>query len=105
MSADLDPESIAKLLATQLQDLEKSHKKLAKSGLPDDEVVKLRKDLAIAIVDVSKEARAWQKQNTELGLKLGMHQKIELMIQFIGKLQPADRLDFFAKLRTAGLLP
>ncbi len=47
--------------------------------------------LTKSVVELSKETRAWQKQSKEVGSKLTLAERIDLTVQFIGKLSVSDR--------------
>lgn len=104
MNDNLNPDTFAKLLGKMLKDVETNRMRLHEemalvdpTSLPGH--VRLVKDLALAAVDLSKEARAWLKQHKEMGKKLTLAERCDLTLQFLAKLSPADKTEMRTRIR------
>lgn len=100
------PEAFGRILGDLLADIEKARahltSRMASEASDDDKLaihVRLAKELAVAAVDVSKEARAWAKQAKEIGAKLTLQERMDLTVAFIRKLTPVDRAELLDRCR------
>lgn len=102
----IDGDRIARQLNTQLLDIEKTQTRLrrvmsdrAPSNGPDPGDIETLRALATSAVAVSREARAWAKQQKDLSTKLSLQERIDLTVAFVTKLGLHDRREFLARVR------
>ena len=99
--SDRDPADVENLLLDLIEDVRTQQLRLRESmhagmngqpgqGHNEGHIAQVR-ELSAAVLSLSREARAWAKQNRDLGKRLTREQRIDLLLSFCSKLGPTDR--------------